>query len=247
MRQPLVVLPGVTSLRLLAGRVWLYAHDPDPAKVQPCVAVIAGDSGSMLVDAGQSPFHARDVRAAIEAAGLPEPGRLVYTHHHWDHVWGACAWPDVEIVGHRAGARILEAEARRPWSTQYLRDEVAANPRLAPSCQARERAMPSWDGFSIVPPHVEFDNTITLPTGVEVQHVGGSHAIDSTIVAVLDSGVVLLGDSLYPPPYHLRQPGDSHDSSVISAVFDAHPDADWYVGSHGSPQPRSALDGLLSG
>ena len=173
--------------------------------------------------------------------------RLVYTHHHWDHVWGACAWPGVEIVGHRAGARLLEAEAGRPWSTRYLRDEVAANPRLGPSFRARERAMPSWDGFVIIPPHVEFDTAITLPAGVEVRHVGGGHAADSTVVWVPDSGVVLLGDSFYPPPYHLRQPGDGYDAGVISTVLDAYPDAEWYAESHGDPQPRSALDGLFDG
>ena len=236
----------MTSLRLLAGRVWLYPHDPDPDKVQPCVAVIANDAGSVLVDAGQSPSHARDVRAAIESAGLPAPRTLVYTHHHWDHVWGACAWPDVEIVGHRAGARLLEAEARRPWTTQYLRDEVAANPRLGPSFQARERAMPSWDEFTIVPPHVEFDTALTLPAGVEVRHVGGGHAEDSTVAWVPDSGVVLLGDSYYPPPYHLRQPDDGYDFGVINSVLTTYPDADWYVDSHGDPQPRSAAVSLLA-
>lgn len=235
----------MTSLHLLAGRAWIYPHDPDSDKVQPCVTVIADDSGSVLVDAGQSPNHAGNVQAAIAAAGLPMPRMLVYTHHHWDHVWGACAWPDVEIVGHRTGARILEAEARRPWSTQYLGDEVAANPRLGPSFRARERAMPSWDGFEIIPPHIEFDDVITLPGGVEVRHVGGGHAEDSTVVAVPDSGVVLLGDSYYPPPYHLRQPDDGYDLSVISRVLEMYPDADWYVESHGDPLPRSAILGLL--
>jgi glyoxylase-like metal-dependent hydrolase (beta-lactamase superfamily II) len=227
--------------------VWLYPYDPDPAKVQPCVAVIVDEAGSVLVDAGQSPAHAEQVRAAIEAAGLPAPRTIVYTHHHWDHVWGACAWPDVEIVGHRAGARILEAEARLPWSTRYQRDEVAANPRLEPSFSARERAMPSWDGFAIIPPHVEFDSTVTLPTGIEVRHVGGGHAEDSTVVSVPDAGVVLLGDSFYPPPYHLRQPGDGYDTGVIRTVLAAYPHAEWYVESHGDPQPRSVLKALLDG
>src|SRR5918998_6112630 len=123
----------MSVLRHLAGRVWLYPHDPDPARVQGCVAVIADDDGSVLVDAGNSPAAARRVQAAVATAGLPAPRRLVYTHHHWDHVWGACAWPDVEVIGHRAGARVLEVEARRPWGDRYLREQVAANPLLGPS------------------------------------------------------------------------------------------------------------------
>lgn len=201
----------------------------------------------MLVDAGNSPSHARDVRNAIEAAGLPPARTIVYTHHHWDHVWGACAWPEVEIVGQRLGARILETEARRPWSTEYLRNEVAANPRLGPSFRARERAMRSWDGFAVVPPHVEFNTTISLPAGVEVRHIGGGHAEDSTVVWVPDSSVVLLGDAFYPPPYHLRRPGDAYDHGVINTVLATYHEAEWYVDSHDDPHPRSALANLLPG
>ncbi|WP_446215503.1 MBL fold metallo-hydrolase [Micromonospora sp. IBHARD004] len=99
------------TLRHLACRVWLHPGDPDPDNVRPGVAVVAGDGGSVIVDAGQSPAHAREIQAALRAADLPAARWLVYTHHYWDHVWGACAWPDVEIVGHAAGVEPLRAEA----------------------------------------------------------------------------------------------------------------------------------------
>jgi glyoxylase-like metal-dependent hydrolase (beta-lactamase superfamily II) len=235
-------------LQHLAGRVWLYPYDPDSANVQGCVALIVDDAGSVLVDAGNSPDAARRVRAAVETAGLPAPRRLVYTHHHWDHVWGACAWPDVEIIGHRSGARILEAEARRPWSHRYLRDEVDLNPRLGPSFRARAWAMPSWEGFAVVPPHTEFDEHLRLPGGVEVRHVGGRHAEDSTVVAVPDSGVLLLGDCVYPPPLHLRSPDDGYDLDLARRLFDDGRSGgyQWFVGSHEDPQPRAAVARLLA-
>lgn len=235
-------------LRNLAGRVWWYPHDEDHDNVQGGVAVIADDSGSVLVDAGNSPEVARRIRVEIEAAGLPAPRRLVYTHHHWDHVWGACAWPDVEVIGHRAGARILEAEARRPWGRRYLREEAAANPRLGPSFRARARAMSSWDGFAVVLPHTEFDDALALPGGVEVRHVGGRHAEDSTVVAVPDSGVLLLGDCFYPPPYHLREPGDTHDWELIRSLLDenAFGRFDWYVDSHSHPRTEQEVRELLA-
>jgi glyoxylase-like metal-dependent hydrolase (beta-lactamase superfamily II) len=222
-------------LRQLAGPVWLYPHDPDPAAVRGCVAVVVGDGASTLVDAGNGPDAAREVRAAIAAAGLPTPTRLVYTHHHWDHVWGACAWPGVEIVGHRAGARILEAEARRPWSHRYLREEVARNPRLGPSFAARARAVPDWDGFAVLPPHAEFDDEVTLPGDIRVRHVGGRHAEDSTVVAVPEAGVLLLGDCVYPPPLHLREPGDTYDVALVRRLLAEYPDYAWYVGAHDEP------------
>ncbi|MFI6760128.1 MBL fold metallo-hydrolase [Micromonospora sp. NPDC050417] len=235
------------SLRHLAGRVWWYPHDEDEDKVQGGVAVIVDDSGSILVDAGNAPTTARQIQAAIEAAGLPAVRRLVYTHHHWDHVWGACAWPDVEIIGHRAGARLLAEEARRPWSHQYLREQVERNPRLGPSFSARGRAMPDWEGFVVLPPHTTFDDTLTLTTDVEIRHVGGRHAEDSTVVAVPDSGVLLLGDSYYPPPYHLLEPGDGPDVALVRWLLDEgrYGHYEWFVDSHDHPHRTRDVRELL--
>lgn len=221
-------------MELLAGRVWLFPHDPDPDAIRGSVAVIADERGSVVVDAGNSPDAAREVQAAIAAQGLPDPRWLVYTHHHWDHTWGACAWPDVEIVGHAAGLPIIEAEARRPWSHRYLRDQVAADPRLGPSFRARALAMPSWDDFTVSPPDRTFDETLTLPTGVELRHVGGRHAEDSLIVVDPESGVALLGDCFYPPPFHLRGEDDSTDFAMVRRLLAER--LDWYVDAHSAPR-----------
>ncbi|MEG3632521.1 MBL fold metallo-hydrolase [Micromonospora palythoicola] len=223
----------VVAFEHLVGRVWLCPGDPDPDLVQAGVAVIADERGSVLVDAGQSPSHAREIQAALRAAGLPAPRWLVYTHHHWDHVWGACAWPDVEIVGHVSGAELLRAEANRPWSVRYLREEVLRNRRLGPSFRARALAVDSWDELTVLPPTRVFADEVELPTGVLVRHVGGRHAPDSSVVVVPDSGVMLLGDSWYPPPAHLRTPADEPDLALVGRLLDD--DIRWYVSSHSPP------------
>ncbi|WP_433893195.1 MBL fold metallo-hydrolase [Streptomyces sp. CA-111067] len=225
-----------TPLSLLSGRVWIYPGDPDPAAVKPCVAVVADEAGSTVVDAGQSPAHARLVQAAIAEAGLPAARRVVFTHHHWDHTWGACAWELDEIVGHEAGAALLTAEAALPWSEAYLREETAANPLLERSFTARARAVDDWAEFAVRPPTRTFADRLELPGGIEVQHVGGRHAPDSTVVGVPDSGVMLLGDSIYPPPYHLREPGPAGEEIDLPLVTALVAEGfDWYVDSHSEP------------
>ena len=223
-------------LEHLAGRVWIYGHDPDPDAIRPSVAVIADKAGSVLVDAGNSPDHARAVQAAIATAGLPKPRWLVYTHHHWDHTWGACAWDDVTVVAHESAVPILTSEAQKPWSHRHLRDQVEANPRLGPSFRARALAVPDWSGFRIVLPDETFDDTLTLPTGVVLRHVGGNHAPDSLIVVA--DGVALLGDAFYPPPYHLRTPDDTLDYGMVKRLLSEQ--HDWYVDAHSAPRSRSA-------
>jgi glyoxylase-like metal-dependent hydrolase (beta-lactamase superfamily II) len=231
-------------LQQLAGRVWLYPADPREDNIQGSVAVIADPAGSVAVDAGNSPAVARAVQQAIASAGLPDVRTLVYTHHHWDHVWGACAWPGVEIVGHAAGLPLLEQEAARPWSHGYLRSEVAANPLLEPSFSARARAMPDWDGFTILPPHRTFTDRLDLTGDVRLRHVGGQHAPDSLVVEVPDSGVLLLGDSFYPPPYHLRGPDDGPDLALVSGLLTDQ--FTWYVDSHSEPHDRDEIAELLA-
>jgi glyoxylase-like metal-dependent hydrolase (beta-lactamase superfamily II) len=218
-------------LQHLAGRVWLYPSDPDPGAVQGGVAVIAGDEDSTIVDAGHSPGLARLVQSAMAGAGLPPARRLIYTHHHWDHTWGACAWPEVEIIGHEAGVAPLEADAARPWSHAYLREQVAANPLLGPSFRARALAV-DFTELEILPPTLTFASSLSVD-GVEVRHVGGHHAPDSTVVAVPDSSVLLLGDCYYPPPWHLRTPEDGMDVAQLRELVGL--EFEWYVTSHQPP------------
>jgi glyoxylase-like metal-dependent hydrolase (beta-lactamase superfamily II) len=228
----------VEKLQQVSGRVWLYPPDPDPEAIRASVALIVGDNGSVLVDAGNSPAHAREIQQAITAAGLPLPSTLVYTHHHWDHTWGASAWGDIEIVAHASATEILRAEAARPWSHQYLRDQVTENPKLGPSFRARALAMPDWDGFTIRLPDTIFEETAELRYGVQVRHVGGSHAPDSAVVVVPDSGVILLGDCYFPPPFHLREEGDGMDLGMVKGLLaERHA---WYVDAHSAPRSLRA-------
>ena len=108
--------------------------------------------------------------------------------------------------------------------------------------------MPSWEGFTVRPPHTEFNEKISLPERIDVHHVGGSHAQDSTIVAVPDSGVLLLGDSIYPPPFHLNnEHGEGYDEPLIRRLLDVKEFGghEWYVDSHNNPRSRTTLKSLL--
>lgn len=47
----------------------------------------------------------------------------------------------------------------------------------------------------------------------------------------------------YPPPYHLRRPGDDLDLELVRRlVTDRY---DWYVSSHDDPRRRDEIDALL--
>jgi glyoxylase-like metal-dependent hydrolase (beta-lactamase superfamily II) len=119
-----------------------------------------------------------------------------------------------------------------------MRDQVIENPRLGPSFRARALAMPDWDGFEVVLPHRTFEDTLTLPAGVQLRHVGGNHAPDSLVVLDPESGVMLLGDCFYPPPFHLRTESDGMDFGMVKRLLaERHA---WYVDAHSPPRSLAA-------
>lgn len=188
---------------------------------------------------GTGPVHARTVRAAALATGLPPVTTIVYTHHHWDHVWGAGVWGVSDIVGHAAGLEPLQIDAARSWSAAYAAQVVRDDPRMALSVAGRRRAVPDWSELVVLPPTRTFEGELELAAGLVVRHVGGRHAPDSSIVLDTESEVALAGDSFYPPPVHVRRDGDTHDHVLLRKLLRLP--VEWLVESHGPPRRRSGL------
>jgi len=229
------------KLTQLTAHTWLYPHHPDPNKVQPAAGIITAGNETILVDPGNGPPMAQQIRDELQKAGLPPVSRIIYTHHHWDHIFGACAF-QVPIVAHTLCSDILKEEAKKPWGVPYLRREIARTPKRETSFKAIEKAVPDWDSFHIVVPDQIFDTTMTLQLGtltVELEHIGGLHAEDSILVKIPQERVIFIGDCYYPPPLHLRAPDSTHDTSMLSRL--ASQPYDLYVEGHDDPFNRIEL------
>jgi glyoxylase-like metal-dependent hydrolase (beta-lactamase superfamily II) len=192
----------------LTEHSWLLPHHPDPNAVQSSVGVITTGSESLLVDAGNSPRLARMLKAELARCDLPPVTRIIYTHHHWDHIYGACEF-EVPVTAHAICKAILEEESRRPWGIEYIKEEIRRNPKLAASYEARANTIDDWSAFRIIVPEETFEREKQIHVDgltVELEHVGGEHAQDSILVKVPQDGVMFIGDCYYPPPLHLRKP-----------------------------------------
>jgi glyoxylase-like metal-dependent hydrolase (beta-lactamase superfamily II) len=232
----------------LAENIWVWPHDPEPNKVQSAVGVIVDRGETILVDAGNGPGLAREIAAELVERGFPRVGRIIYTHHHWDHVYGACAFEGARVVAHRLCREILREEAKKPWSSAYLKREIERNGKLQISYMAQERAVGDWEDFRIVVPDVVFDSTMTieLENGrIELEHVGGDHAEDSIVVKLPEARVMFLGDCFYPPPYHLLKGGETISFSMLARL--AQEDYDLFVEGHDRPFTREELVAFLEG
>jgi glyoxylase-like metal-dependent hydrolase (beta-lactamase superfamily II) len=208
-----------TTLQQVTDHVWIYPADPKPQNVQPLIGIVCTQSQTVLVDAGNCPARARRILAALHEISAPEVSHVIYTHHHWDHIFGAQVY-NAPVVAHETCKQMTVNYAQAPWSPQYLRQEAKQTPRRKVSMDRVGQVMEGdWDTFAIVLPSIVFeDQKLCLPLDgvtVEVEHVGGHHSADSTVVTVLDDGVMFMGDCFYPPPSHLNKDNLSYDEDML--------------------------------
>lgn len=213
------------SLQQLAENIWIFPRDRDASKVQPNVGVICTATQTVLIDSGNSPSHARRIQAALDAMQAPPVSHIIYTHHHWDHTFGACVF-GAPVIAHDLCQELLTHLAEQ---LSKLQESAQHNP-LA---QAIERE----DAFRYILPTTTFARTMTLPLDgltLELEHVGGAHAADSIVVRIKERGVMFLGDCYYPPPAYQQSDKQKTNWSML-ASFIKEPGFEIFVEGHSSP------------
>jgi glyoxylase-like metal-dependent hydrolase (beta-lactamase superfamily II) len=226
-----------TALLSLADGVWLLPHDPDPKKVQPSVGIICDSNQTVLIDAGNGSLHAQRIQAALKEIDAPPIRHIIYTHHHWDHVFGA-SYFDAPVIGHRLCQMLLSEQAAMPWGPDYLDAEIKQHPERAASYHAMQQANPDWQAFRIVVPKTTFTDRLTLPLdglALELEHVGGTHTPDSIVVRAKEARILFVGDGFYPG-WEVRR-----INWKMLAAFLADPTIDIFVSSHMHPLMRREL------
>jgi glyoxylase-like metal-dependent hydrolase (beta-lactamase superfamily II) len=118
-----------SKLTQLTKHTWLLPHNPYPKALQSSIGVIVTPKGSVLVDAGNSPCLASSIKAELIRCNLPPVSHIIFTHHHWDHIYGACGF-NVPVTAHVICKAILVEESRKLWSIEYLSKEIKKNPKL---------------------------------------------------------------------------------------------------------------------
>lgn len=236
----------MSELAQLAQHIWLYPRDEDPNKVQPNVGVIITEQHTVLVDAGNSPRVARRVLLALDERRAPPVSYVIYTHSHWDHVFGAMAL-GATAIAHETCRKHLVELAGKPWSQAYLQEELQRTPAREVGLRAMGRAIEEWRGFRIVVPEITLSKLLRLHLDgltVEIEHVGGQHAPDSVIVRLPEDRVMFVSDCYYPPPPHQRKPSDTLDWDMIERL--AGEDVNLYVDGHGDPRSQEEFRRLAA-
>jgi glyoxylase-like metal-dependent hydrolase (beta-lactamase superfamily II) len=235
------------TLRQLSPHSWWLS--PYAATDRPTLGVVVGGAGSLVVDAGASPEHARTLLAAMEQHGLPPPRFVALTHWHWDHVFGLAAF-DAPAIANVETQRIVGVMAELDWGDAALDERVAAGQEIAFCRDMLRLELPDRANLRLRVPELGVAGTATVDLGgllCRLIHVGGDHSPDSVVVHVPEDRMVFMGDAVYEDLHHgPRRLTTTQLFPLLDRLLGL--DAEYYVGGH-DPEPilraRFAADAAL--
>jgi glyoxylase-like metal-dependent hydrolase (beta-lactamase superfamily II) len=210
---------------------WMPPAKPD----RPSLCAVVGSEYTLMLDAGSSDAHARQFLDALAARGLPRPQFVALTHWHWDHVFGA-AELGVPVITHTGTASQLEALAAWDWSDAALDARVASGQQTAAGAEHIRQELPEPRAVRIAQASIAFEVVVKVNLGggvtCRLEHVGGDHAADSSVMYVEPDRVLFLGDCLYDAVY---APKRHYTIDRLFPLLDTLKDFDahLYVEGHG--------------
>jgi glyoxylase-like metal-dependent hydrolase (beta-lactamase superfamily II) len=204
---------------------WLPPGPPD----RPSLCAVVGERWTLALDAGSSRAHTRTFLDGFPAT----PNAVVYTHSHWDHVFGGVEIGGL-VIAHSLTAQKLAEMAQRDWSddanlNEHMRAELPA-PRTVEVAQA----------------DIVFDDAIDFDLGgvtVRVEHVGGDHCDDACVALVEPDGVLFVGDAL------CASPGEKLTTEKALPLYDrilAFPATQYVEGHHPAVTTRAEMEAMLT-
>lgn len=152
------------------------------------IGLVVGAESVLLVDTGSTLREGAELRAQVEALTGRSVTHVALTHGHFDHVFGAAAFPDAEVYGERS----LGGYLRRQREAQ----QAAAVRHGTDAWEAAQAAT------ALVVPDRAVDGELVLDLGdrpVRLVHPGAGHTDHDLVVVVpgasaSDPAVVFCGD-----------------------------------------------------
>jgi glyoxylase-like metal-dependent hydrolase (beta-lactamase superfamily II) len=227
-------------LKKLTERIYYLPHYEKTDR--PALGLISGDKYSLIVDGGNSPAHASEFLEKVKQLNVPPLRYLAITHWHWDHVFGIAAM-NVLTISHDETKKQLDYMRTLQWDDDSLDSRVKSGQEIEFCRDMIILEMPSREELRIKSPELTFTEKIEIDLGnitCIIEHVGGEHAQDSSIIYIPEEKVMFLGDCICPDLYS----GDrSFNRIELAKLLDKinKYDVDYYVTSHNEPETYEQL------
>ena len=233
------------NLKQLTNRI--HYLPPDPETDRPILSAICGIHQTLIIDAGNSDKHAQLFLDALDQYQITNYHSVVLTHWHWDHSFGTNKM-NLLTIAHENTKKYLENIIDYDWSDEALDNRVEKGLEIEFCSEMIKKEYGVDRNITITLPNITFKEKMEIDLGgvrCVVQHVGGDHSDDSSIIFVEEEKVLFLGDCLYPSIY-TQQPlyKIDHVRHLIKSIemFDA----DIYVLSHELPLTKKQFIGYIN-
>lgn len=98
----------------------IYYMMNDDEKDRRALGLVIGKNGCLVVDAGNSPKHAKLMQEEIKNMNLPPVKYVVLTHHHKDHIGGLSSWDAISIASKETANMILSEFGEKEWNNTRI-------------------------------------------------------------------------------------------------------------------------------
>ena len=188
----------------------------------------------MLIDSGHEPTNSRAVMEAVKKL-TPMPVRfLIDTEPHPDHTTGHFVFSPTATIIAAAGA----GESMRNRERQTP-DRIA---RLAATSPAMKTAL---EGYQFIPPHVEYNGTMTLRVGervFELRHMKGVHSEADTAVWLPNERVLFSASAFVSGQVNIFRPFVNISDILAAGKMMKALNPEHVIPGHGPPTTTKLFD-----
>lgn len=216
---------------------------------RPILGAIYGKDRTLLMDAGNSPAHASLLLDQIAMLDLPQPELLALTHWHWDHVFGM-NHINLPAIAHRETHAALSQLVGLEWTDQALDKRVQEGSEIefCATYIKKEYEPGIRNQIQITLPHILFDTKVEVDLGgitCVIEHVGGDHAADSSVIYVKEEKTLFLGDCLGSEIYCKERNYVPENFLALLDKIERY-DVEWYIESHWKPLSRQQFQSEMA-
>ncbi|AIF44451.1 MULTISPECIES: MBL fold metallo-hydrolase [Virgibacillus] len=231
-------------LKKLATNVYYMPHYSETDR--PALGLICGENFSVAIDAGNSPAHAKDFLNLAEKMDIAPLEYVILTHWHWDHIFGVKTMDRTTISHHDTKKKVAYLKTLK-WDDASLDARVETGEEIEFCRDMIKREMPVRGDLELRVPEISFQDQIQIDLGgitCVVEHVGGEHARDSSIVYIPEEKIMFLADCLYQDFYSGEWSYDLKEVQTLLAKIKKY-DVEHYVLGHQPPKTHAELWNFL--
>ncbi len=227
---------GTSLQRISENIVYLPADDKTD---RPILAAISGTRKTLLIDAGNSPAHVALFLSELDRNHIDRGDYVVITHWHWDHSFGISAL-NLPTIAHVETCIQMKRLKSYAWTDEAIDNRVHEGIEIPFCADMIKKEYAIRDEITITSPDIVFEKKLLINLGglhCIVEHVGGNHAQDATIIFVEEDKTLFLGDCLAPAIYSDKWYYQSEQVNALIEKIENY-NAEIFIQSHWKPEAK---------